>query len=905
VFSTQRLPVLLVGLLAVCAAALASGAEPVTFNIEAQAMGPALRAFAEQAKVQVFYDEKVVGDARSAGVKGSYEPEAALKELLKGSDLRYERSDAKTFVIVKAGATEKSGSIKGTVADENGQPLAGIRVRALAAGTPVGTEAVADDAGVFEIADLPPGTYSLKLTLAGVPDQEQPGAEVAAGTAATVAVSVDLRRALAAVDEITVTARRIDESITAAPVPVTAITEKTIDELRLDSVPALLQLVPNATIDEGNHFLDNVSIRGVGKSSGFFGDAGYGLFRNGQFWGGVAPRITSAVDLEQLEVLRGPQGGLYGRNSIGGAMNYVFVMPRNETAAAVNLRYGTFDRVDLDAMVNLPLVEDKLYARFVGWRYGQEEGEHYNIVVDKDLDRSQDLGGRFSLKWLPASSVYVTWSYERIDSRGPARTDYYPFARPHPLAQYGYPPRPVEDKGTIWRNTFSEADTITDYLSQEIVWSGRLGELALTASYWTNTSDFVYDIDFTADQPGDYPGALDMIWNGTLDSNDLATELRWSSPADGRLRWQTGVSYYEEDFAEGETIPITMDFSLLGLGPGLVHATGLINSSQDVKSVAWYGQMQIALAEHLELTGTLRYTRDDKDYSTSQHLESENPVFLYILTPRLPPLEAADAEVFTKWSPGIDLAYRPSETLTVYGRIATGFRAGGFNLYVSDPAYVAYQEETSINYEAGIKTELLDRRLRLGVSAFRLDQEDLLQRVPDPGWAGFSYLVNAGEAQTDGLEGELDARISRELEIGIALGWLDAKYTEGQLNPYAGGAPIDAAGLRVLSTPEYTGNLRVMWAHPLSSGLSLVTNASATFRSDSIVGYGASGTEDFVMDSFARFDLTAGITTEHWQILAFAENLSNDESLVMLLPDGAVDRRQGRTYGLKLGYRMH
>jgi iron complex outermembrane recepter protein len=901
--STRCFPVILVGLLVVCAAAAAVAAEPVTFTIESQAMGPALRAFAEQAKVQVFYDDKTVGTARTKGVKGTYEPEAALKALLEGSDLGYERSDAKTFVIVKAGAVGKSGSITGTVVDENGQPLAGIRVRALAGGAPVGAEAVADGAGVFEIANLLPGTYALRLMLEGVPDQEQPGAEVVAGTAATVAVTLDLRRALTAVEQITVTARRIDESITAAPVPVTAITERTIADLRLDSAPKLVQLVPNAFAEDTNGVETKVTLRGVGKGTQLFGDPGYGLFRNGRFWGGTMQSQGAVVDLEQLEVLRGPQGGLYGRNAIGGAINYVYATPRNETDAAVNLRYGSYDRIDADAMVNVPLAQDKLFARVVGWRYGQEEGEHYNISVGKELDRSEEVGGRFGLKWIFADNAYANLTYEKADTTAPASTVYFPFARPHPLAAYGFPPRPVEDKGTIRRNTFSYQDVTRDYAALDVVWAPAVGELTFTVPYWTADVYFTDDYDKTDDHPSDFPGALDIPHLGDMGCTSVAPELRWASPSGRTVRWQTGVSYFDEDCKWLETFPVTMDFSLLGLGPGLVAGEGVINYAQTVHSAAWYGEAGIALTEHVELSANLRYTHDEKSFLQDQGFHSDSPVLVAIFSRLLPTFTTAPSDVFEQWSPGAELAYRPQPTLTVFGRVSTGFRAGGFS-YSSDPANIPYQEETAINYEAGVKTELLEGRLRLGASIFRFDQNDLLQRFPDPVLVGTYYLKNTGAARTNGLEGELEAGLARGLTAGLALGWLDAEYTKGQVATFTGGASIDAAGKRPLYVPEFTGNVRLMWSHALSGAVTLDANANASYRSDRVAGYGAPGQSDTMLDAATRVDLQAGVSFSQWQVLLFGENLTDDQSLTIVVPNGEIDRNQGRTYGIKLGYRM-
>jgi iron complex outermembrane receptor protein len=817
---------------------------------------------------------------------------------------------ASVALLVAVGAlpafAQSTGRLKGTVVDENRKPIPGVQVVATRTGEGAATvpNVLTDTAGAFEFPALPPGTYTLTLSLSGLPDQQRPGVEIAAGRTASVAVELNLSKLLNVLEQVTVTARRVEEELQTTPVPVTAVTTQMIEANRLDTIDKFVEMVPNATMDESFGFEKLVTIRGVTSKPTVLAENAVGLFRNGQYYGGTIPNQSALVDLEQVEVMRGPQGGLYGRNAVGGAMNFIFGTPRNAVDESVNFRYGSFERADVDAMVNFPIVDERLMARVVGWRYGQEQGEHYNITLNQQMDKSHDEGGRVGLKWVPRSDLFVTWMYEKVATAGPSYEVFFPEQRPNPLAAYGFPPEPAETKETIRRNTPSSSDKTYDFLSQDIVWGSRVGEFTVAASYRKYNDTAMFDFDFTADQPDSYPGALDQVEHYTTDATTGFVETRYASTAKGPVKVLAGVSYYTENLGYNQVVDTTIDLSLLGFPFGLTSGTGNLPASLDTRSWSGYGEVKVAPSENVELTGSVRYTHDRKSINYQQYIESDNPIIPILFASSLPTLQFTADNAFTNWSPGASISVKANEAVNLYGRVNTGFRSGGFNVAASSTSLLPFNPETSINYEGGVKTEWLKRRVRVNLAAFRFDQHHLLLLIPDPVTPTFAQLRNGGTATTNGFELETEAALGGGLNVGFTLGLLDAKIAKGAIDQGFGLPLLDITGRRVLLSPRYNGDLRAFWERPLGRGLSAQAGANYRFRSNEQASYDPT---PIMYDAYSLLDASLGLSAPHWQVSLFGENLTNDQGVLFGITSGgflAVDTREGRIWGVKVGYRF-
>jgi iron complex outermembrane receptor protein len=807
-------------------------------------------------------------------------------------------------LLAAIASAQQAGRLRGTVVDENGKPIPGVQVSVIVSQKSAG-EAYTDSKGMFAVENVPVGACTLKLQLAGMPDQER-AVDVVSGRVTTTTVELNLSRLLAVLETVTVTARKEEEQMQATPVPVSAITASTLAADRLDTVDRVVELVPNAVIDSApSQYGTQVNIRGVEAKPITLAENGVGFYRNGQYDGGTIPAITALIDVDQVEVMRGPQGGLFGRNAVGGAMNIIYGTPRHATEAAVNFRYGSYERADVDAVVNVPL-SDQFDLRVVGWRYGQEKGPHFNVTLNEQMDKSHDEGGRLGLRYLPRSDMSFVWVYERVDTSGPSYETFFEQPRPHPLAAYGYPPRPAETEGSIYRNTPSRSDSTFDFFSNEFVWSSpHSGELTIDANYRRYANTAIYDFDFTADSPTDFPGALEQVGNQSTAANSGTVEARYATAETHHLKGLTGISFYRESLNYAQAIDTSLNLTFLSPALGIGTGTGELPATITTDSWSWFGELKATPTKNVEISASLRYNNDSKSAHMQQYLVTDNPIMQMIFASELPTIDLTADRTFTNWSPGIDLAYRASETVTLYGRVDTGFRAGGFNAAASSADLLPFGPETSVNFEAGLKSEWFQHRLRANVSVFRFDQSNLLLTQPDPTVATFAELQNAGSARTNGFELELEAQPTAGLNLGAALGLLDAKITSGHISQGFGEPTLDISGQRISGTAKATGALHAQWSHALAANTAVQLGANYRLKSDVQGYYGEVGAP--VIAGYGLLDLSTGLTFGTWQASVFGENVTNDQGIIYWNQVGsayAVDRRLGRVWGVKVGYKF-
>ncbi len=571
----------------------------------------------------------------------------------------------------------------------------------------------------------------------------------------------------------------------------------------------------------------------------------------------------------------------------------------------MNVRFGSYERADVDAMANLPL-GDRVDLRVVGWRYGQEQGPHFNVTLNQQMDKSRDEGGRLGLRWLPRSDMSFVWVYERVDTSGPSYETFFEQPRPHPLAAFGFPPRPAETAATIYRNTPSLSDSSFDFLSNEFVWaSPHRGELTIDAAYRRYANDATYDFDFTADNPSDYPGALQQVGNQSTRAKSGSVEIRYSVPELHHVKGLTGLSYYHEDLNYSQEIDTAINLTFLSPVLGIGTGAGELPATITTDSWSWFGELKATPARNVEISASLRYNNDAKSGHMQQYIVTASPILQLLFAASLPTIDLTADRTFTNWSPGVDLAYRASEAVTVYGRVNTGFRAGGFNAAASNANLLPFGPETSVNYEGGLKSEWFQHRLRTNVSVFRFDQSDLLLTQPDPVVPTFAELQNVGTARTNGFELEVEAQPMAGVNLGAAFGALDATITSGHITQGYGQPTLDITGQRISGTSKYTGALHAQWTHAVTAAAGVQLGANYRLKSDVQGYYGEVGAP--VIAGYGLLDLSAGLTHGTWQASIFGENVTNDQGIIYWNAIGsayAVDRRLGRVWGVKLGYRF-
>lgn len=717
------------------------------------------------------------------------------------------------------------------------------------------------------------------------------------------------------IEEVVVTARRRSESLQNVPISVSVLDQELLRALRLDDIGEMMRLVPNATVpvnSEGNNTY--IVIRGIRQPDPQI-EPNFGLYRNGIFYGGSRTNLGSLVDVERVEVSRGSQGGLYGRNSSGGAVNVVFATPESEFDAYVGTTYGKYARKEVEGMVNLP-ISDTVAVRAAGWWFDTDGGQFTNELLAQDMDFLEDEGLRLSMRWDASDSVSLLLTGEVSQSSGPSFLAYSPDGLVDFLTLIGLPGTtlPPETPETIRRDTREYADVEQYYLSADLEWQTGAGTLNLLASY--------RDYEFRALRDGDsgdfdpssgfFVSSSERHLRDDVDNTYL--ELLWTSPQDRALSFIAGVSYYEENFDFERLIETTLDFTVTPLAPGVsgLQTAQLFlpaDSPLKTESVSAFAEVGFDLTERLSAFASLRYIEDDKSIDYRQFSTCEIPEVCLAIYGDLsvgnlgafgffgllfPDFATQFDDTFTEWLPGGGLEYQWTDTVTVYATVQTGTRAGGFNTTTTQPEFIPYDPETSITYELGAKSSWLDRRLVVNASVFRFDQDDFLLFAEDPVNPFFSALRNVGKAETYGFELEVNGRVTPWLFAGLAYGYLDPEVKEGV------NFGNDISGNQINRVREHTVSTVLSWDVPLSGGpLRLVGNVNASWE---IGGY-ETPNETNPIEDLELVDVAVGVAGEQWRATAFVDNLGNDTVTLFTFGFPNVqDLTQDRRWGLEFTY---
>jgi len=709
------------------------------------------------------------------------------------------------------------------------------------------------------------------LAMGAVPALSQSASEAGDG-ARSIEVNV--------VEEVLVTARRREETLFDSPTPITAISQEVIDTLRMNDARDMLTLVPTAFLQENNAgTARDINIRGVGTPT-LFAESGVATYIDDIYSSGYVSYPTQFYDVERIEVLRGPQGALYGRNAVGGAVNVISSRTDQELGGYFRATAASFERREFEGMLNVPL-GDTTAVRLVGWDTDQDEGAFYNPLADRYLDANSSQGGRIVFDSRLGERLSINLIYEQTDAEAAGTALFFP--------------GDGETPGTIARDDHPVNAFETSRLAGSLNYDLDAGTLTFVFGTRSYELDGLEDTDLTGDNPFNPAlgqlGKQVLVRNNEVDSDYL--ELRWLSSGDGPFTLLFGASYLDES-ASGNSLSDLPTLSDAFSGGALPATLDLLND-QSTESWAAFAEVTYDFTDALSVIASLRYTEDEKTvdfgFNPSQLLAGLVGA----------PQAASETQTFDQLTPGLTVAWSPSDDTRLYAKYQEGFRAGGFNFNVGSVGNLPYDEEVSTNYEIGARTALLGGAAVIGANVFFLDQDDVLVPLFDltvPGPLG-GYLANVGSAETYGVELEGTWQLTESLRIGGTVGWLDASFTDGQ---DSFGTDLD--GNEIPSSRSLTYNLTASYSREIANDV--------RFFSDLVYSYRDEGFGDVQNSTeFSEAELlnaAAGFEYRGFQILAFVRNALDDDYDIAFggfrPGSGAtgVTRNEGRTSGVTLKY---
>ncbi|HEY5756100.1 MAG TPA: TonB-dependent receptor [Steroidobacter sp.] len=740
------------------------------------------------------------------------------------------------------------------------------------------------------IAVALPTLWMLVISTAGAADN----------TSAQVAVDSNQ------IEEVLVSARRRgDERLQDVPVAVSVLSDEVLRKAGITDLSEVASRTPSFTFGQQIGNQQEIVIRGIGtlRLTGSAAEPSVGLFIDEVYVGRRGTATPPLFDLERVEVVRGPQGTLYGKNVVGGAVNLLTARPSDQTSARVAVSYGQFDVLGgRDIWEGTAYVTGALRNSITGRAavfYRKNDGYSQNTLLDERLDDQDSYAVRGSLLFQPtdALDIHVIADFSHNESHGQSR-------------------RAVDDPSVPGLGAVVASGLLSDNVREsDAPWTQWEDQdtAGLTARF-----DYRLSADRTLTylssvRYGDFNGRYSLVGtrsppsltdaaNGQREKYvGITQDLRLSSSGEGALRWVAGLYFLREDTDILDNSIATTFLSVLGPGSvgDILDGEFIYDQENVTKSSAVYGELSWAMSNALSLTVGGRYTYDDKDYrNRSECLDfGAQPDFIFCVAPL--GAEFWDIHTSKSWSeftPKASLDWRASDDTLLYVSAARGFKGGGWQ---GKPATEAaalfpYDPEIAWTYEVGAKTRWADGRVLANLAVFHTSFDDLqVEQLDD---SGLSLIIdNAASARIDGVELELQLRPVSALQL-----WLSGSYLDSEYRDFIDSAGNDLSGNRLARTPEFRFTGGADYTMPINSDLSV--DARVEYQWQDEMPWLVENT--VFEDSYGLLDARVALQAREaqWEVALFGKNLTDELYRLDAIPFlGDVFARFGapRSYGVQ------
>lgn len=720
-------------------------------------------------------------------------------------------------------------------------------------------------------------------------------------------------------EEIVVTAEKREANSQTVGISISAFTGENLDNMGTLNVLELSKFVPNLQIGSETSDL-KVMLRGVGSDNlEAFSDPGVAIHVDGVYQARPSGGNSLFYDMERVEVLRGPQGTLYGRNATGGAINFITNMPTDEFDAAIDLAAGDKSWQRIRGMLNVPIAGDKLMFRIAGITE-QRDGVEQNLVPGGTQGNNvDDQSVRAHLTWQPSDNARITLSANSLTKGGVGPVRKRTSSPGAAVVTPGGVPANCQDCGYVinpsdLRTTFKDTEESFDLDTQgvNLTFDYDFGSMVLTAIASDQSTDMnlLQDSDQSPRPKGMRGGTTDTAT--VIQASEQSTfELRLASVGEGPWEWLAGLYYLDENAIQNTLINRDPTFGAK-LDIDIKHD---VNS----KSQAAFGQLSYSPSDTLKLTAGVRYSKDEKDAlgGTIVTIDPPNPFIPFpppgrtIFTPPI----ARGSQGFTPadewskatWKLGMD--WFVNDDSMVYATVSTGYKAGGFNFGVAGAE--SYDPEEVTAFEIGSKNRFANDRVQLNATAFYYDYTDLqVFQVVDR-----TIIVrNAAEATIYGAELELIAMATDALQFDASLGLLNTEYNDFILpsnlflDPTGAPTNVDVSGNNLINAPEKSGHIGAQYTFSLGGSGELTARIQGYFTDD--IYLRALNLEPFdVQGGHSIWDakLTWNSAGGNWWAQAFINNFT-DEAVVnnLEVTDSGIyfgNVNNPELWGVIVGYR--
>ncbi len=669
-------------------------------------------------------------------------------------------------------------------------------------------------------------------------------------------------------EEVVVTAERREANLQETPVTLTALSGDQVSDLGITSTQDIAKSVPNLQLLPltASPSTFQIGLRGGVEQTGglIVSEPVVGLYVDDVYRGRLQGSNVQLLDVERIEVLRGPQGTLYGRNTFSGAIKIVTRTPSADSQWAEGaVQAGSFGETAAKFSVGGGLT-DNLGASFSMLARNQSDGWIYNRAQRRDIGKEKNLALRGKLAWEDGPlSATLTLGYGKDENDGyiAAAIRFVPATVPSTLATHvttdNIQPRFGTDPYVAEFPQPSNGDTETTDVTLNVAREFDGFTLRSITGYVALNDYWRWDISGgLSPAPGVYLPSFDRQSYASADQ--FTEELQALGKSfDDKLDWIAGLYYFSESGDQSLTDDIPL-FGLRNLAPTFL--------TMDTKSWAAFGQGTWRFNERASLTVGGRYTSDDKSFTGNLQTGFGNPV---------PRTQVSLSNTWTSFTPKIGFDYKFNDDLFGYVTASKGAKAGGYNgLAVLNAAVLraVYNPQNVKTYEAGLKAEWLDRRLRTNVAYFINDISDL-QQTSSIGFGSFAQQ-NIGDATVNGIEAEIVAQPSDGLNLFATIGWMDGKYDK--ILPTSQAAV--AGGKYLPLVTDLTWQLGFNYEHAIGDALRLRFGADGHYVGDNWVEV----TNSIQIKGYTRYDafVAIGAADGKWELSVQGKNLSDEDNYV-------------------------
>ena len=654
-------------------------------------------------------------------------------------------------------------------------------------------------------------------------------------------------------ETITVTAQKREEDAQKVTTSITVLSDTTIEDTRIESTEDIWRYVPNLfTSHEGSRdYFYRIKIRGISNTA--FGDPATALYIDDVSYAGVYAFNAPMFDIERIEVLKGPQGTLYGKSTEGGTINVVTKAPDNHTDAKVNVEIGDYNKRQASGLINTPLVKDKLFLRLAGL-YSTRDGYIDNVYTGEDVDHRETTAANASLFFTPLDHLFIDLKF-----------------RIHEYDDDGGYPMVSMDKDIYQAVTgltnLGDFEIGYDYNGES---SSKSNATSLRVKYERDTFDLV---SVTAYRDMDNTGSLDVDYTPlemyfgyqNVTSESVTQEVRiQSKDSEESFKWLFGLYYSEEDKYYGcKAYLDTIYADMMGV-PLYTDEVFSADLGAEDKAVFGQGTMRF-LDDVFGLTAGLRYERSKRTMDNKKHTFAG-----MLIVDEMNDLENTDSLFLPKFA----IDYFFTDTIMAYASVARGYKAGGFAYAVDDRELVDFEPEISTAYELGLKTEIPELKLRVNAAVFYTKVDDYQDRVQID--ALTVYQENVTETDIYGFELEVSYALSASLSLNGFIGYTHAEYGE-YIDPMTG---MNYQGNLAVNVPEYDAGLFLEYRNP--SGIF----ARAEMQNIGSSYYDRENTKE--QSAYTLFNMKIGYERDQWDISLSAKNLTDEYYFVSAYEDATV-----------------